>query len=435
MKVSELKKSKLPDLAGVYLFKKGKDILYIGKATSLKDRVKSYLPAGRQALKRLLDSRGPLIVDMVFKAEKVDFIVCQNALEALVLEAALIKKHQPYYNTKEKDNKSFNYVIITDEEIPKVLIVRGRELEQIQKKIHSTILTNSRMNHGRVTSHQKSEAIFGPFPNGNQLREALRILRRIFPFIDKVSAQKDKSAFYRQIGLSPDTTDVSAIKKYKQNIKRLKTFLNGSFGDLRKDLEKEMQTLAKVQKFEEANIIKKKLFALDHIEDIALIKRENIFPRDSASGPHGSASYRIEGYDIAHISGKNIVGVMTVVIGGEPDRNEYRKFKIQSVKNSNDTASLKEVLSRRLKHSEWLMPQLIVADGGVAQKRALESVLKENKIDIPVVSVVKDSRHKPRAILGDKKIIEKHKLSILLVNQESHRFAINFHRKLRSKLV
>lgn len=425
MKVSELKKSKLPDLAGVYLFKKGKDILYIGKATSLKDRVKSYLPAGRQALKRLLDSRGPLIVDMVFKAEKVDFIVCQNALEALVLEAALIKKHQPYYNTKEKDNKSFNYVIITDEEIPKVLIVRGRELEQIQKKIHSTILTNSRMNHGRVTSHQKSEAIFGPFPNGNQLREALRILRRIFPFIDKVSAQKDKSAFYRQIGLSPDTTDVSAIKKYKQNIKRLKTFLNGSFGDLRKDLEKEMQTLAKVQKFEEANIIKKKLFALDHIEDVALIKRENT----------NKEKERIEGYDIAHISGKNIVGVMTVVIGGEPDRNEYRKFKIQSVKNSNDTASLREVLSRRLKHSEWLMPQLIVADGGVAQKRALESVLKENKIDIPVVSVVKDSRHKPRAILGDKKIIEKHKLSILLVNQESHRFAINFHRKLRSKLV
>lgn len=403
MKSQDLKKSKLPDLSGVYLFKNKGDILYIGKATSLADRVKSYFSND------LIDTRGPLIVDMVFKAEKVDFIETQNALEALVLEAALIKKNQPYYNTKEKDNKSFNYVCITDQEIPLVIIERGKNIDF----------------KNLSTKDHKLKTTFGPFPNGNQLRDALRILRRIFPFIDKSSIQKDKSAFYRQIGLSPDIRDESAIKKYKKNIKNLEMFLSGSFGDLRKDLEKEMFALAETQKFEEANEIKKKLFALDHIEDVALIKRENINKTDE----------RIEGYDIAHISGKNIVGVMTVVVGGEQSRNEYRKFKIQTVKSSNDTESLKEVLRRRLKHPEWVFPKVIVADGGVAQKRALESVIKESGFDIPVVSVVKDSRHKPRAILGNKKIVDKHKLSILLVNQESHRFAVNFHRKLRSKLV
>jgi excinuclease ABC subunit C len=403
MKISDLKKFKLPDLSGVYLFKKGGDLLYVGKATSLKDRVKSYFS------KDLINTRGPLILDMVFKADKVDFIETQNALEALVLEAALIKKNQPYYNTKEKDNKSFNYVCITDQEIPLVVIERGKNIDF----------------KNLSTKDYKIKTLFGPFPNGNQLRDALKILRRIFPFIDKSSIQKDKSVFYRQIGLSPDIEDENAIKKYKKNIKNLEMFLSGSFGDVRKNLEKEMFDFAESLKFEEANTIKKKLFALDHIEDVALIKRENI----------NKTNERIEGYDIAHISGKNIVGVMTVVTGGEPEKNEYRKFKIQTVKSSNDTESLKEVLRRRLKHPEWQYPKVIVADGGVAQKRALESVIKENNLEIPVVSVVKDNRHKPRAILGSKKIVDKYKLSILLVNQESHRFAVNFHRKLRSKLV
>jgi len=425
MKSQDLKKFKLPSLSGVYLFKCKGEILYIGKATTLFDRVKSYFS------KDLINTRGPLVVDMVFKSDKVDFIETQNALEALVLEAALIKKYQPYYNTKEKDNKSFNYVVITNEELPKVLIVRGRELEQQSQKIYSSILKNTRIDN-----------VFGPFTNGQQLRDALKILRRIFPYLDKASTQKDKSAFYRQIGLSPDLSDSDAVKKYRKNIKRLTMFLNGSFGDLRASLEKEMLQLANAQKFEEAGVVKKKLFALDHIEDIALIKRENhtgVLQNTSMVG----GPVRLEGYDIAHLFGTNIVGVMTVVVGGEIQKSEYRKFKIQlentlartGKQGGNDTESLKEVLRRRLNHPEWPMPNIIVADGGIAQKRALESVLKETGFNILVVSVVKDSRHKPRAILGNKTIIDKHKLSILLVNQESHRFAINFHRKLRSKLV
>ena len=110
MTSQQLKKFKLPDTPGVYLFKKAKNTIYIGKATSIRDRVRSYFS------KDLIGARGPLLVDMVFQASKVDFIKTDSVLEALILEADLIKKFQPKYNTKEKSDKSFNYVCITKEE-------------------------------------------------------------------------------------------------------------------------------------------------------------------------------------------------------------------------------------------------------------------------------------------------------------------------------
>src|SRR3989338_6324858 len=123
MKLKSFKKIKLPDKSGVYFFKKGKNILYIGKATSLRDRIKSYFS------KDLINTRGPLILDMVFKADNIKWKVSQSVLEALILEANLIKKHQLYYNTREKDDKSFNYVVITTEKLPKVVIVRGSNIK------------------------------------------------------------------------------------------------------------------------------------------------------------------------------------------------------------------------------------------------------------------------------------------------------------------
>src|ERR1035437_9957327 len=117
-----LKKLKIPDKPGVYFFKKDKEIIYIGKATSLKDRVRSYFG------KDLIETRGPLLVDMIFHAGKIEWKITDSVLEALILEASLIKKHQPKYNTKEKSDKSFNYVVITREKLPRVIIVRGRQL-------------------------------------------------------------------------------------------------------------------------------------------------------------------------------------------------------------------------------------------------------------------------------------------------------------------
>ena len=124
MNLEIFKKLKLPDKPGVYFFKKGTEILYVGKATSLKDRVKSYFG------KDLIETRSPIILDMVFKADKIDYQSTDSVLEALILEANLIKKYQPKYNTKEKSDKSFNYVCITKEPLPKVLIVRGKNFKK-----------------------------------------------------------------------------------------------------------------------------------------------------------------------------------------------------------------------------------------------------------------------------------------------------------------
>ncbi len=136
-----------------------------------------------------------------------------------------------------------------------------------------------------------------------------------------------------------------------------------------------------------------------------------------------------------------MVGVMTVVEDGEVKKSDYRKFKIRKNPGVNDTKALSEVLSRRLAHIEWKMPNLIVVDGGLAQKRVMEKILQKNNLQIPVVSVVKDERHRPKEILGDRSIAltagkkwQDLEREILLSNSEAHRYAIAFHRTLRGKL-
>ena len=427
------------------MFKKGRQILYVGKATSLKDRVKSYFGDD------LIATRGPMLVDMVTKAKKVDFIETDSVLEALILEANLIKKYQPIYNTKEKSDKSFNYVGITSEPYPKVIIVRGKDF-----KGHSNILKNVRM-----------FKTYGPYTSGSALKEALKIIRRIFPFLDEKSKVKGSYEFYRQIGLAPEITppspspvrgvrseylelrkagarrreagpkDFSSLKNtfglgrglYLRNIKNIKLFFEGKKARILKNLEREMKEFAKHHEFEKANEIKKQLFALKHINDIALIKNESEL---AASSQALGASFRIEAYDIAHTSGKDMVGAMTVVEDGEAAKSQYRKFRIRGYEKSNDTGALREVLERRFSHPEWKFPNLIVVDGGKAQINVAKRVLDQSGLGeiIEVVSVVKDERHRPKNILGNRNTIQKHEKEILLANHEAHRFAIKYHRSI-----
>jgi len=192
------------------------------------------------------------------------------------------------------------------------------------------------------------------------------------------------------------------------------------------ELEKEMMKLAKDEKFEEAYLIKKKIFALNHIQDIALVKAETKVYRDNKT-------IRIEAYDIAHLAGEDMVGAMTVIEGGEPKKSEYRKFKIKTLTKANDPAALAEILDRRLLHSEWVLPQIVVVDGSTAQKNVAEKILKKHHQTIPVVAVVKDDRHKASRLIGSKNILLLYKLDILFANDEAHRFAINFFRKTRRK--
>lgn len=423
MNIKDFKKHKLPDKPGVYFFlgpsdrgKKNENILYIGKATSLKDRVGSYFS------KDLIDTRGPILVDMVFSAKKIKYQVTDSVLEALILEAEQIKKHQPKYNTKEKSDKSFNYVCITKEELPKVVIVRGKNIK-----------------------NRVFDKTYGPYTSSTQLREALRLVRKIFPFLDDKS--KNYLEFYRQINLVPDINDK---KLYLQNIKNIKLFFSGSPrpGGARKkilgNLKKEMLVCAKAKEFEKASEIKRQIFALQHINDVALLRNENPKLKNFSGLLHPTGGtfpvqnslvqdFRIEAYDIAHMGGKNMVGVMTVVDDGEPEKSEYKKFKIRTQENANDTGALKEVLERRFNHPEWRYPNLLVVDGALAQFNTATKVLKNLSLKIPVVGVVKDDKHKAKAFIGNEEIINENKAAILLANSESHRFAINYHKNIRTK--
>lgn len=419
MKIEIFKKVKIPDKPGVYFFLKGKEILYIGKATSLKDRIKSYFR------KDLFETRGPLLVDLILKADKIKWHKTDSVLEALILEATLIKKYQPKYNTKEKSDKSFNYVFITKEKLPRVLVIRERSIKK----------------------DMKYQTKYGPFTNGLQLRGAMKIVQKIFPFLDEKS--KNYMEFYRQINLVPDLDDK---KMYLQNIKNIKLFFQGKKKRIISNLKKEMGSYAKNREFEKAGEIKRQLFALQHINDVALLKENNPSRGNSLRHSHSvlegqvhsgrsedssennlDRDFRIEAYDIAHMGGKNMVGVMVVVENGEVEKNEYRKFKIRTQSDTNDTGALKEVLERRLLHSEWSYPGLIVVDGGLAQINTAKTILAKMDLKIKVISVLKDERHKPKDILGDKQFAQKYEKEILLANSEAHRFAIAYHKKVRAK--
>ncbi len=419
MNSQQLKKIGLPDKPGVYFFlgrpkgsgKMDKTILYIGKATSLRDRVRSYFS------KDLVSTRGPAILDMTVKADSVEWQETDSVLESLILEANLIKKYKPKYNTKEKDNKSFNFVCINKDVPSKVLIVRGRNLD---KNLYKNI--------------------FGPFPNGNLLKEAMKIIRRIFPYFDYDSNKKNNREFYKQLGLIPK-------EEYNENIKNIKLLFQGKKKSIIINLKTQMSSFSKVREFEKAGEIKKRIFALEHINDIALIKDNEIASQKYENSHRFTLKgsgwdknfhisiplFRIEAYDIAHMGGQNMVGVMTVIENGEVNKSEYRKFIIRTQDAANDTGALEEVLSRRLRHIEWGLPNLIVVDGSTAQINVAKRVLDRYQFDIPIVGVVKDERHRPKAIIGDEAIIKINKKNILLANNESHRFAITFHKQKRNK--
>jgi excinuclease ABC subunit C len=389
MKASNYKN--LPDSPGVYLMKnKSGEIIYVGKAGNLKRRVSSYFM-------RPHDAR---ISKMVSEIKNINFIETNDALEALVLEAKLIKEKRPPYNIREKDDRSFLYIEITDEKFPRVLLVRGRS----------------------VASGKR----FGPFTSSGSAREAMKILRRIFPWNthpeSRVGTFK-KPCFDYEIGLCPGTCIGEVTRSdYMKNIRRLKLFLSGNKKRLMSSLEKEMLSESKKLNFEEASKIKKKIFALTHVSDASLLGEPD---------QGNDSKTRIEGYDISNISGDSAVGSMVVFIGGVPDKDQYRKFKIRSLSSPNDVGMMHEMISRRLKN-HWPLPELILVDGGVPQVNSAREALAENGIKIPVVGMIKGPDRKGTALVGDyvknidKKVLER-------VRDEAHRFAIGYHRAIRGK--
>ena len=421
MKKSDYKK--LPDSPGVYIMKDGDGrVLYVGKAGNLRRRVSSYF-------ERPHDVR---IETLVSKIANIDFEKTDTALEALIREAELIRTLTPPFNVKEKDDKSFLYVGITREKFPRVLLVRA--------------------------SDGFSGSQYGPFTSATSAREALKILRKIFPWSTHDPKRIGKFArpcFDYEIGLCPGTC-IGAITRddYLKNIDRLKLFFEGKKKQVIRALEKEMAAAARTLDFEKAAKLRHQLFALKHIRDTALISDANhLLPESTDINGGGAAGvgaipFRIEGYDISNISGTSAVGSMVVFENGEPNKAEYRKFKIRSIFQPNDVGMLTEVLERRFKHGReanreamsrvedgraarlWRLPNLILIDGGVAQANAAKKVLMRAGLKIPILGIAKGPERKRNDIIG---AIPKGvtKETLIRVRNEAHRFAIGYHKTLR----
>lgn len=403
----------LPDEPGVYRFVGSKgEVLYVGKATSVRDRVKSYFTDD------IAEVRSPLIEKVVRDAVRVDVEVCDSVLDALILEAKRIREFDPPGNTDLKDNKSWNYLVVTNEEYPRILMVRERVLTE-------------------TFSPKLIKHLFGPFPNGSALKEALKIVRRIFPFFDTAfpvaaprsdlkngakgrtlnRSQEKTVRFNQSIGKYPQF-DAEA---YKKTVSYMVLLFSAKKKTLLTTIERDMKRAAKDERFEDATALRRQLFALQHIQDVTLIKEDLKRP--------DSTAFRIEAYDTAHIRGDAPRGVMVVVIDGGAQQSEYRTFTIRDAKAGDDYAALDEIIRRRAGHPEWSYPSLVVIDGGRAHLNRAKKTLQKAGIPADAVSVVKDDRHRPREILGPANLIHAHEPSILLANAEAHRFSIGRHRR------
>ncbi len=383
----------LPDSPGVYIFKgiHGK-VLYVGKAANLKRRVSSYFQKAH-------DSK---IEKLISRAKKIDIRKTDTAIEALILEAELIKKFEPSYNIRDKDDKSFLYVEITNEEWPRVLLVRGKSDSDGKR--------------------------YGPFTSASSIRAAMRVIRGIFPY--SVHDPKKVGSYKRpcldcQIGRCPGTCIGDITKtEYRKTIRHIKLFLEGKKDKVLSSLERDMNDAASKLDFEKAEKVKRRIFAIQHIQDTALITRDE---------PIGvSPRIRVEGYDISNISGTSAVGSMAVFINGRPSSRDYRLFRIRSIKKSDDVGMLKEVISRRLKHDNWEQPDAIMVDGGKPQVNAVKAVLLGAGLKIPVVGIAKGPKRDKNEFIGRvPKGIERD--ALIYLRDEAHRFAINYHKRLRSR--
>lgn len=386
---------KFPNTPGVYFWLGAdKKPLYIGRAGSLKKRIASYFL-----------TKDPRISEMVGLAKNLKFQKTDTLLEAIILEANLIRKFWPKYNVKEKDNRSFLYIVITNDEFPRLLTIRARELEKYS------------------VTEKSAKAVFGPYQSYHLLRATLDIIQRIFPFTtDKENV--GKACFHYQIGLCPGVC-VGAIskKEYGEIIRNLILFLRGDKKRLFARLKKQNPEAIK---------------SLQHVQDVSLLAgADTLMKRGGAF-----ASGRIEGYDISHLSGKEPVGAMVVFENGEKDVSQYRLFTIKG-EARDDLGMLREVLERRLNHPEWPLPEVFFVDGGQLQARVVRDVLGQRKIFAPVIGLSKSGRHAGSAYAQDKLIAlnaKKVSKELLLsskklfqeVRNEAHRFAIGYNRRKRS---
>jgi len=397
--------NKLPKTTGVYFFyETNKNPIYIGKAVNIQSRVKNHK-----------DFFMP-------KVKKVKYIETNSEIDALLLEANLIKKHQPKYNVMWRDDKNYFYVCIAKnkQKIPYIFITHQPDRESRSMNHDSRFIIQS----------------MGPFVEGTALKNVLKYLRRVFPYYTSSKHPKIKCTWCH-LNLCPGPQP--NLKLYKNNIKKLILILQGKRNRVLSSLQNEMKKLSKEAKYEEAGKIRDQISALQQVMSHTLGNKSAYAQLLSTT--------RIECYDISNIQGKFATGSMVVFINGQPAKSEYKKFKIKLSDTPNDIAMLKEVISRRLNHTEWVYPDMMLIDGGRAQLNAaiackskfLISNFKSNtKSQISKIKIISIAKGRQELFIEGQKlpillknIPQETQNLILQLDEEAHRFAITYHKKLR----
>jgi len=421
-----------PDAPGIYLFyNPEKDLIYVGKATSLRHRVQSYFRGQRTPRP---------IEEMIHEVEDIKYTQTDSVLEAVILEAIYIKKYQPKYNVLGKDDKSWNYIVITSDEFPKIKTIREHDLIVIASPANagrSNLMANKKRLLRRPPRTPRNDnflRVFGPYP-GLNTREILKILRKLFLYSTCEPNQK-RPCLYYQMGqcLGVCTGEITA-KDYKERvIKPLVMFLQGRKKQLLKKIAADMKKASAEENFEEAARLRNQLNSLQRIQDVTLLNKS--FFEDAAAHA-AKAEFRIEGYDISNLGATDKVGSMVVFDQVGPEKSEYRKFNIKTVAGQSDVDCLAEILQRRFNRDDWKLPNVILIDGGVPQVNKAKEIIDQFQLNIPIVGIAKGpERKKNEFILGTKTLefsnwVLKNQMLLIRVRDEAHRFAITFNRSKR----
>lgn len=431
--------STLPESPGVYRYYDGAGtILYIGKAINLRKRVSSYFQ------KTDLDAK---TAQMVPQIERIEITEVDSEFEALLLEADLIRKHLPKYNIIWKDDKHYVYIKITDEAFPRIVFSRKEDEAK-----------------GGIGQYLPKAIYFGPFPSKRVVKDLLSYLRSIFPYCTQ-NPNSNRPCFYTHIGLcSPCPADIrkmqpeeaqQAKRLYRLNIRRIRTLLSGQIDAVKKDLQKEMQEASEQEQFEQAGRIRDRLQTLElllrtyhapeeYIKNPELVRTIRETEEQTLRvylKPHLGALpplHRIECYDISNISGTLATGSMVTFLDGEPAKDYYRRFRIRTKTTPDDFAMLREMMGRRLKHTEWDLPDLFIIDGGKPQLIAIGRVMEAFAIDRPVIGLAKHFEEIVIPLHGTFTKVRPSPDSPAIhllqrIRDEAHRFAHKYHEHLRLK--
>jgi len=431
------KLARLPTSPGVYFHKNlASQIIYVGKAAVLKNRVRQYFQASR-----LRDPKTDLLISEI---ADIDWIELQSEADALFLEAEMVRRYLPKYNILLRDDKSNAYIRI-----------------DLKAKAPSVTVTRRPLDDGAE--------YFGPFLSAGPLRKALRYLRKIFPYSTHITLPP-RACLQYHLGLCPGPeTDLYNRQEDLRNLKNLILYIQGQRERVTKKIEKEMKTYAAKQDFEQAAFLRNRLRALK------MLQSQIIFGDSESldlSKDHALADIydllslekpprRIEGFDISHLQGTDTVASMVVFSNGAVDKKSYRKFKMQKAGND-DFVHIYEVVGRRFKAeniSKWGRPDLIIIDGGKGQLAAAIKSMSEKNIKIPVIGLAKKheeiivSKSGSRVTINiqamqkmkgfknesdDFVVIDlpdtSHVVKLLQrIRDESHRFAVSYHTSLKLK--